>query len=113
VVESLSGRDAVERLRRDGRRAHHGAVGLTWVPGATSLRVAYAVGRGVGSAVVRNRVRRRLRAVVADLAAELRPGDWLVGARPSAATCTSEELRHDVLEAVSRLEVGTRDESAR
>jgi ribonuclease P protein component len=113
AVERLSGRDAFERLRREGRRANHGAVGLTWVPDPRSLRVAYAVGRGVGSAVVRNRVRRRLRAVMASLAVELPLGDWLVGARPSAATCSSEELRHDVVEALARLDPACVDESAR
>ena len=37
-------------------------------------RVAYATGRAVGAAVVRNRVRRRLRAAVRDQAPLLRPG---------------------------------------
>jgi ribonuclease P protein component len=36
--------------------------------------VAYAIGRRVGSAVARNRVRRRLRAAIDEHAAELLPG---------------------------------------
>lgn len=44
------------------------------VVGGGPPRVAYAVGRGVGSAVDRNRVRRRLRAAVRAHAALLAPG---------------------------------------
>jgi ribonuclease P protein component len=36
--------------------------------------VAYAIGRGVGNAVTRNRVRRRLRAAIGEHAAGLVPG---------------------------------------
>ena len=43
-------------------------------PGSEPPRVAYAVGRGVGGAVVRNRVRRRLRAATRAHAAEFVPG---------------------------------------
>jgi hypothetical protein len=50
---------------------------------------------------------------MASLAVELPAGDWLVGARPSAAVCRAAELRHDVVEALSRLDAGWVDESAR
>jgi ribonuclease P protein component len=75
-------------LRRRGRRARSGPVSVTWVEGAAGQppRVAYAVGKVVGNAVVRNRVRRRLQAVVAGVAADLGPGTYLIGAGPAAAT---------------------------
>jgi ribonuclease P protein component len=47
--------------------------------------VAYAVGRSAGNAVDRNRVRRRLRALVHAHAAELAPGWYLLGAEASFA----------------------------
>lgn len=48
-------------------------------------RVAYAVGRGVGNAVARNRLRRRLREAVRGHAALLQPASaYLVGAGPEA-----------------------------
>ena len=56
-------------------------------------RVAYALGRRVGSAPVRNRLRRRLRAVVASLEPELRPGSaYLIAARPEAVRMSTPEL---------------------
>ena len=66
---------------RAGRRGHAGPVRVSWVPesgAGTPPRVAFAVGRRVGSAVARNRVRRQLRAVVAELAPDLAPGAYLV-----------------------------------
>ncbi|MEI8000467.1 MAG: ribonuclease P protein component [Actinomycetes bacterium] len=60
-------------------------------------RVAYAVGRSVGDAVRRNRVRRRLRAAVREHAAELRPASaYLVGAGPEARVMTSKSLSEAV-----------------
>lgn len=69
--------------------------------------MAYAIGRRVGGAVVRNRLRRRLRSIVS--AAALRPGAYLVGAGPEAAALEFGELQavvsqalQDVSEAASR-----------
>jgi len=56
-------------------------------------RVAYAVGRPVGDAVARNRLRRRLRAQVREHRALL-AGDtaYLVSAGPRAAAMSTREL---------------------
>ena len=56
-------------------------------------RVAYAVGRRVGGAVVRNRLRRRLRHVVHDLAPELASGAYLVAATSAASALDAPSLR--------------------
>ena len=57
-------------------------------------RVAFAVGRQVGGAVTRNRIRRRLRAVVRDEAAVLEPScAYLIGAGPAALKTPFSELR--------------------
>ena len=67
-------------------------------------RVAYAVGKGVGNAVVRNRVRRRLRAATRRHARELVSGHaYLVSARRTASTAGYEDLSsalHDALRAL-------------
>lgn len=65
------------------------------MPGTTAAppRVAYAVGRSVGGAVVRNRLRRRMRAVVFELGPQLRAGAYLVGAAPEAVSLPYGELR--------------------
>jgi len=54
--------------------------------------VGYAVGRKVGPAVVRNGVRRRLRAMVAARASTLAAGSYLVIVAPGAPALTRTEL---------------------
>ncbi len=60
----------------------------------TPPRVAYAVSRAVGNSVVRNRVRRRLRAATREHAQLLQPGwGYVVRVHPNAATSTYRELQ--------------------
>jgi ribonuclease P protein component len=66
------------------------------------VRVAYSVGRKVGGAVVRNRWRRRLRAIAAEAAGELAPGAYLIGIGPDVRSLTFSELRERVLETMRR-----------
>jgi ribonuclease P protein component len=63
--------------------------------------VAYAVGKQVGGAVARNRLRRRLRAVVREIAPELSSGAYLVTAGREAAGISHEELKTQVTAAMT------------
>lgn len=75
--------------------------GLATPPGA---RAGFVVGKAVGNSVVRHRVTRRLRAVVA---AELHrlpaSADLVVRARPEAADAASSALRLDLVAGLDRL----------
>ena len=77
---------------------------MSWVPGPAGSPplVAYAIGKRVGPAVVRNRLRRRLRAI---FASDLRvaPGDYLVAADPAAADLPFADLKALVTAALSDL----------
>ena len=80
-------------LARAERHAR-GPVTIRFVPGESDVppRVAYAVS-GTGNAVVRNRLRRRLRAAVARAEAELAAGGaYLVSARREALTMPFDAL---------------------
>jgi ribonuclease P protein component len=67
-------------------------------------RVAYTIGRRVGPAVVRNRLRRRLRMLMRQVAADLRPGSYLIGASPEAADLSYAELQNLVVRLIKSLE---------
>ena len=56
--------------------------------------MAFSIGRTVGSAPVRNRIRRRLRAVARARADQLAPGWYLVGA-DAAYACTPFALAEE------------------
>jgi len=80
------------------------------VPPADGIGLAFASSRRVGSAVRRNRVRRRLRAALTELLVErgCPPGWYLVVVRPAATDATYDELRTAVFAAFGRF--GTGDE---
>jgi len=72
---------------------------VAFVPGGDHVRVAYAVGRRVGPAVVRNRLRRRLRAAAREIdlaTGGLPAGAYLVSVRPEAALRSYAALRDDL-----------------
>ena len=94
---------ASEATRRPSR-AHIGPVTISFVYGnpAEPPRVAYAIGRKVGNAVDRNRIRRQLRTIVRDLAPQLRPGMYLIGVAPSAQLRFGE-LRLTVMRALDAI----------
>jgi ribonuclease P protein component len=65
-------------------------------------RIGFVVSRSVGVAVVRNRVRRRLRQLMADRLADIPAGACVVvRARPESATSSSSALARDLEDAMS------------
>jgi ribonuclease P protein component len=83
------------------RPGHPGGGAATPPPGA---RAGFVVGKAVGNSVVRHRVTRRLRAVVAAELHRLPAGaDLVVRARPEAAEARSTALRHDLVAGLDRL----------
>ena len=67
-------------------------------PGLERPRVAFALSRFSGTAVERNRARRRLRAVFGEQADRLTPGRYLVGARGSISKATYRRARSQLLQ---------------
>jgi ribonuclease P protein component len=67
---------------------------------STPPRVAFAIGRKVGPAVVRNRLRRQIRAVLHEQQGlgQLASGSYLFGAHPSVVSLSYADLREEVLE---------------
>ncbi|WP_426564251.1 ribonuclease P protein component [Angustibacter sp. McL0619] len=76
------------------------------LPTPTAVRVGFVVSKAVGPAVVRGRVKRRLRAVLAARVDALPAGSLLVvRALPASALATSAELAGSVDQALARLGV--------
>ncbi|HTV92572.1 MAG TPA: ribonuclease P protein component [Verrucomicrobiae bacterium] len=93
-------RRAVEfsRLRQRGRRFNAGALTVYRADPLstdTTSRVGITVAKPVGKAVVRNKVRRRVAAILQQLLAGRRLR-LLVVARPAAATVPFAQLRNEL-----------------
>ena len=93
------------RVRTEGR-AQRGSLlvlGLLELDDETPFRSGFVTSKRVGGAVVRNRVRRRLRDIVRRHQHELRTGLWMVViARPAAAGATYRALEDEWLRLTKR-----------
>jgi ribonuclease P protein component len=105
----LTSSDSFRRSVREGRRAGSRTLVLHLAAGAPEQSedpalVGFVVGKTVGGAVVRNRVRRRLRHLVRDRLAELPPASTLVvRALAGARDASYAELRDDLARCLGRV----------
>lgn len=104
-----SGEDFRRALRRGSRAGSRTLVvhvlrGEAATLDAGPVRVGFAVSRAVGVAVVRNRVKRRLRHAVREHLSALSPGSLIVvRALPAAAGASYAELQADLDRCLNRI----------
>lgn len=105
TLEMLRARGEFAALQDEGHSRTHPLLVVRFRRnGLGRDRFAISTGRRVGAAVVRNRVRRRIREVLRTRDHPAGPGwDILVVARPASATATYGDLR----EALLKLLAGT------
>ena len=103
-VGRIESRDTFLALRRSSYRGRSGPIAVRYVTDDASgaIRAAYAINRKVGNAVVRNRLRRRMRAIVTSYATDLPAGAYVISTDPSGAVLRYEELRAAMGQALER-----------
>jgi ribonuclease P protein component len=96
------------RVKSEGI-AHRGptlVLGVLAQQDEKSFRVGFVTSKRIGGAVVRNRVRRRLRDVVRTQQGRLREGFWFVlVARPAAARASYRALKDEWLRLAERASI--------
>jgi len=103
--DTVRGRRTFDELRHSKRRSRTGPVRVQFVSAQEAdeaRRIAFAVPRKVGTAVERNRCRRRLRAAVAEIVAFVPAGAYLVAIDQGVRELTFQKLRTAVIEAMQR-----------
>lgn len=93
------------RVVRLGKRVSCGGLVFHAVTNGDPARVGFVVSKAVGSAPVRNRVKRRLRALCSQQIARL-SGDIVVRAKPSVASVSFESLAADFENCLKKLADG-------
>ena len=87
-------------------RGRYLVLGAAKISEEKAFRVGFVTPKHIGTAVVRNRTRRRLRDIVRTNQLSLRTGLWLVVvARPYAANATYDQLRDEWLRLAERASI--------
>jgi ribonuclease P protein component len=94
ALEMLRSPADFQQIQGQSRSRAHPTLLMRYRPnGLDRTRYGISTGRRVGTAVVRNGIRRRLRTILRQLQAEVRPGwDILIVTRPAAANATQADL---------------------
>jgi ribonuclease P protein component len=105
----LTDAETFRRASRTGRRSSSRTLVVHLAPEApVPLRVGFVVSKAVGNAVVRNRVKRRLRHLVRDRLSGLSrlpdAGALVVRALPASASASTAELARDLDRCLGRVQ---------
>ena len=102
LIDSCRSRADFAALRR-GRRFDSELLWMAFAAdrGLQRPRVAFALSRHLGTAVMRNRIRRRLRALLREFADDLAPGRYLFGTRAAASAVAYRRARAELVELLS------------
>lgn len=114
----IGDQQSFRRLLASPRRARSDLLAVQWVPLAEGpVRLAAAASRKVGGAVVRNRLRRRVRACIRELSPSLPPCLLMVRLSPAAASASYHALSAALVQALQATgalpEVGLREAEPR
>ena len=94
-----------DKVKKNGRvqRGRFILLSVLKTTDGVPFRAGFITSRAVGSAVIRNRVRRRLREIVRKHQREIIEGNWIVNiARASAARASYQELEGEWLRLANR-----------
>lgn len=95
-----------ERVKKDGRAERGRLLVLSVLSDTEQFRAGFVTSRAVGGAVVRNRMRRRLREIVRKHQHEISGKRWIVTiARAAAATATFDQLEAEWLRLARRASI--------
>jgi ribonuclease P protein component len=97
----LTKRGSFKFVYNNGAHTREGALSLTYVKGRTR-KVGFSVSNKLGKAIVRNKLKRRLRSVVRGLIPRMAFVQAVVSAKPGAETLTYAQLSAAVIKLFTR-----------
>ena len=108
LIGRIQSRSVFQRIRTEGRHVRSGPLSCTMMldSSLSAPQVGYALSRGYGSAVRRNRLRRQLRELVKARESAMAPGVYVFGASPRAHGTPFLELGRHVDGLLAKLSAG-------
>lgn len=94
----LTKRGSFNYVYKKGASQTRGAIRLTYVKGKGLPKIGVSVPNTVGKAVVRNKVRRRIRAAARKLVQNVKPAQIVLSARKGADAMTYTQIENSVIE---------------
>ena len=85
-----------------GKSVHARSLVLFYLPKKGEKNVGFTASKKVGNAVVRNRSKRRLRALFAEFASLLQDGSYVLVAKASISKTSYEALKRDCIHVLKR-----------
>lgn len=96
-LASLSSKKSFAELSELGKRKSSANLSILYrTSSGREIKIAFAIGKKVGKAVVRNKVKRRLKSVVRELSDGIPGGEYLVIAKPGISAKSFAELRGEL-----------------
>ncbi|MEZ5341161.1 MAG: ribonuclease P protein component [Acidimicrobiales bacterium] len=103
MIDAVRDQATFRNLRTQGIRGRSGPIRAIFLPhDRPDVLVAFAIGRKFGSAVERNRARRRVQAALRSPGLSLAPGAYLFSMQRETLTMPFESLLADVQNCVDR-----------
>lgn len=105
LIGSITNRSTFQRFRRPDGRARGVGIRVAYVEldaQKTPVQAAFSVTKRCGGAVVRNRIRRRLRSALGEISNQLAPGAYLLSPEPEVATMKYDILIEQLTDATTR-----------
>lgn len=104
TIAPIARRATFQSFRRPDGRARRSGIRVAYVvvePAKIPVQAAFSVTKRCGNAVVRNRIRRRLRSALCQISRDLEPGAYLLSPEPEVATMTYRDLVENVATAAA------------
>lgn len=101
----LTKRGSFNYVYKNGSARNSGALRLTYVLSKGGAKIGISVPNSVGKAVVRNKVRRRIRACLADLVKRTKSAQIVISARKGAEDLSYSQICESVTELFDRAQL--------
>ncbi len=103
----ITGTDDFKRLRQNGKMFTHSLVSVLILPvEGDNKRFGIIVGKSVGNAVIRNLVKRRIRAIADQFIQKINQGaDILIIAKPPAALAEYDDIYQAIARGLQKAEL--------